>query len=374
MGKIVNIFEYIYVKSLILEEITKVINSPLFFTSYEQKHAIENMHTCRTAVRGGRIVQCPKCYTRSVIYNPCNNRGCPICSGRNKILWQKKLNKKLLPVSHHHLIFSMPQAFTLTWLRYKKKVSEILFKSASKVIAELRNETGLLCGSALDFQSHGKGMCYKPHIHCMLSDGGINKDGKWEKLGTLRHTEMARRFRQLAYQELLKQIPSESLPATKDINEREWYIYPEYHHDNGKTIVGYLSHTACGAVINLKQHFDITENTIRFSEAHNGKQIETELEKRTFVERYLNHIPPSGLVTIRYYGLYSNQHAEELKEIRKEFEVEDEVEEEVIIDLCPNCQTRMFTVVLFPAGTNPEEIELLCTRGPPRLLPVYNHN
>ena len=170
---------------------------------------------------------------------------------------------------------------------------------------------------------------------------------------------------------MLSQIPSESLPETKRINEREWHIYPEYHRDSGKSIAGYLGHSSCGAVINLKQSFDINANTIRFSETHNGKQVETELGKRVFVERYLNHIPPSGLVTIRYYGLYSNQHTEDLKKIRKDFEVIQEVEEEVIIDLCPNCQSKMFTVLLFPAGTDSEEIELFCTHGPPRLLPIY---
>jgi len=79
------------------------------------------------------------------------------------------------------------------------------------------------------------------------------------------------------------------------------------------------------------------------------------------------------LVTIRYYGFYSNQHTEELEEIRKEFEVEQEVEEECVVDLCPNCKTRMYTVVLFPAGTDPEEIELMCNRGPPRLVSAYSN-
>lgn len=361
-------------KSLILAEITKVMNGPLFFASTEQKKAVENMHTCRTAVRGGRIVQCPKCYTRTIIYNPCNTRGCPICSSRNKVLWQKKVSKKLLPVSHYHLVFSIPSAFTTTWLRNKKRVAEILFKSVSKVIAELRATTGLLCGSALDFQSHGRGMSYKPHIHCILSDGGINKNGQWERLGTLRYTEMAHRFHEIAYQELLKQIRIESLPNIKDIKENEWHVYPEYHRDTGKSIAGYLGHSACGAVINLKQTFDINENTIRFSETHNGKQIETVLGKKVFVERYLNHIPPAGLVTIRYYGLYSNQHTDDLKAIRKEFEPIQETEEESIIDLCPNCQTRMYTVVLFPANSDPDEIEQLCSHGPPRLLDAYSYN
>ncbi|WP_408034000.1 transposase zinc-binding domain-containing protein [Teretinema zuelzerae] len=56
------------------------MNSPLFFASTEQRKAVENMHTCRTAARGGRIVQCPNCYTRTVVYNPCNTRLCNLFS------------------------------------------------------------------------------------------------------------------------------------------------------------------------------------------------------------------------------------------------------------------------------------------------------
>jgi hypothetical protein len=366
--------ECIIMKRPILTEIKKVINSPNFFVSKDQRRAIENMHACRTAALGGRVVQCPKCYTRMAIYNPCNTRGCPVCSSRNKVLWKRRVQKKLLPDSHYHLIFCIPQAYTLTWLRNKKKVSNLLFKSASKVIGELRNETGLLLGSVLVFQSHGRGMCYKPHIHCILSAGGINIDGIWEKIGTLKYTEMARRFQQLAYEELVKQIDASGFPEKKDINEKEWYVFSEYHRDNGKSISGYLGSTAYGAVIDLTQNFDITDTSIRFSETHNGKVRETTLDKRIFVERYLNHIPPSGLVTVRYYGLYSNQHVEELKAIRKTFDVEEETEEEVVIDTCPHCQARMYAIVMFPLNMDPEEIEQLCTHGPPKLLPAYSNN
>lgn len=366
--------ESIIVKRLILSEITKVINSPNFFVSKDQRRAIENMHTCRTAARGGRVVQCPKCYTRIAIYNPCNTRGCPVCSSRNKVLWKRKVQKKLLPDSHYHLIFCIPQAYTLTWLRNKTKVANSLFKSVSKVIAELRTETGLLLGSVLAFHSHGRGMCYKPHVHCILSAGGINKKGVWERLSTLKYTEMTRRFQQLMFEELLKQIDASGLPDKKNINEKEWYIFSEYHRDNGKSIAGYLGSTSHGAVIDLTQNFEIADTSISFNETHNGKVRETTLDKRVFVERYLNHIPPSGLVTVRYYGLYSNQHVDELRAIRKTFDIDEETEEEVVIDTCPHCQTRMFTVVMFPLNMDPEEIEQLCTHGPPRLLPAYANN
>lgn len=354
--------------SPILREITNMMNTPLFFASTEQRRAVENMQTCRTAARGGRIVECTHCDNREIIYNPCNVRGCPSCSGRNKILWQNKLKSKLLPVSHYHLTFSIPYAFTTTWLRQKKTVTTVLFKSINKVFAGLKSETQLLFGYALTFQSHGRGMSYKPHVHCILSDGGINKEGKWEKFHQIVYSRLIERFKEITYQELLETIPSACLPNTKDIKHAEWNIYPEYHREGGKSIAGYLGHSAYGAVINLKQQFDIRENTITFTETHLGRAIDTTLETKTFVERYLNHIPPANFVTLRYYGLYSNQHTEELKKIRSHFPEESEKVEEIVVDICHICQSKMKTLLVFQGDADLNEIEEICNRSPPGRL------
>jgi len=350
----------------VLEEISSIVRRPLFFTTQEQRHSLDNMHTCRTIERGGRILECPNCTTRSVVFNPCNNRGCPECYRRNQILWKEKVQKKLIPTSHYHLVFSMPQAYVITWLRNKNRVMNCMFKIVNKVITELSNEFGLLMGCVLSFQSHGRGMCYKPHMHCILSAGGLNDKNEWIEIGTIRYTQIEDRFHYLMYRELALQIAVESLPVTKDIDNTEWHVHPEYHEKTGNHIAGYLSHTSCGAVINLKQSFQINGEKIPFTEMHNGKELKTELLRTTFVERYLNHIPPSGAVTVRYYGLYSNKNSERLKEAKKKFPVNNiEVEKEEIVDLCPECFSRMKVVLLFPADTSIEYIKMLCKQGPP---------
>jgi len=356
----------------LLKEINSIVRLPLFFISQEQRHALDNMHTCRTLERGGRILECPNCATRSVVYNPCNNRGCPECYRRNQILWNEKVLNKLVKTSHYHLVFSIPSAYVITWLRNKNRVMNCMFKCVSKVIVEMNNEFGLLMGCVLSFQSHGKGMCYKPHMHCILSAGGVNDKNEWIEIGTIKYTKIEDRFHYLMYRELSLQIACESLPITKEIEEKEWRIHPEYHDKTGSRIVGYLSHTACGAVINLKQTFKINGNTIVFSEMHNGKEIQTELLKTTFVERYLNHIPPRGAVTVRYYGLYANKNAERLKEVKKFFSEEIEAEKEEIIYLCPECLSRMKIVLLFTGDTRIEYIEMFCKQGPPQKYKVLN--
>jgi hypothetical protein len=350
----------------ILKEIDSIAHSPLFFMSYEQSRALERMHTCRTMDCGGRLLKCPNCATRAIVYNPCNQRGCPECAKRNQMLWKQKVEQKLLPVSHYHLVFSIPRAYTDTWLRNKRAVIQALFKSVSSVLAQTISEQNVLAGSVLVFQSHGKGMCYKPHMHCILSAGGLTDNKVWQEIGSLPYNIMAEQFSTLMSKELGKKILPECLPDTQLIRHTEWTIHPEYHHTSGNNIVGYLSHTACGSVINLKQDFKITTNTISFTETHNGKSIETELDKNTFVSRYFNHIPPDGVVCVRYYGLYSNKRKEDVEEARKQFPAEvEKKDDESVIDLCPKCNARMSTMVIFPPRTDLGYLNAYIDTGPP---------
>lgn len=350
----------------ILDEINSIVHSSMFFKTFEQQHALDNMQSCRTIHRGGRILECPNCDKHLIIYHPCNQKGCPTCSRRNQILWKEKVQKNILPVSHYHLVFSIPQAFTVVWLRNKHKVINILFKCVSKVISEISNEYDILVGSVLVFQSHGKSMCYKPHIHCILSAGGLSEQNEWVEIGSLKYSHMEDEFRTLVYQEMLENISGEGLPDTKDIDVKEWRVHPEYHQGSGNNIVGYLSHTACGAVIDLNQSFIINDDTIQFTETHNKQKIETTLKKKTFAERYLNHIPPKGSVTVRYYGLYANQHKKEFKKILKKFPKQEvEMEKKALVEYCPDCKTQMNTILIFPPNADLTYYEMVCEHGPP---------
>jgi hypothetical protein len=238
----------------------------------------------------------------------------------------------------------MPQAYVVTWLRHKQIITDILFETASKAIKSIEEEHGLLIGSVLVFQSHGKGMIYKPHIHCILTAGGITEKAEWKELGSIKYTEVERIFKSEAKRELNKRIPKTSLPDKNKIYEGEWRVHPEMHTGTGKWIAEYLSHAISGVVIDMKQPFVINEEegTIGFKEIHGGNETQTFLSKRIFTERYLNHIPPSGMVTVRYYSLYSNRHANDLETLRdilpRDETPYEEINEE---ELCPVCRTKM---------------------------------
>jgi len=358
-------------KSRILEQICSVALRSSFPAPAKLKRSLKNMKECRTTRYGGRVVQCPKCGTIKTIYNSCNQRGCPICHKRNQKLWEHRVLESLLNTNHFHLVFSIPQVFTAVWLRHKKEFMNAFFECVKRAIATISSDYGVTPGCVAVFQSHGRGMVYKPHIHCALTAGGITSDGKWVSLGSIAYTRLAKVIQDNLIKELLrKDIDKNELPDEKEIDNREWTVYSTYYQDSAEKIVGYLSHTANGVVINLNQDIgeDLVRGTMRFTENHAGKQISTELQKTTFVERYLNHIPPPHTVTVRYYGLYSNQYSSKLEELQKEFPIEINYEDKELVDHCPECHTPMDIIKTLEPYEVVMSYEEFCNHDPPENL------
>jgi hypothetical protein len=354
-------------KPAILDKICSVALQPTFPASARQKRALMGMQECRTTRYGGRVVQCPTCGSIKTIYNSCNQRGCPICYKKNQKLWEQRVLRTLINTSHFHLVYSIPQAYTLVWLRYKKDFTDAFYECVKKSIGTIPKDYGVTPGCVAVFQSHGTGMVYKPHVHCALTAGGITATGEWSALGSISYKRLAKVVQANLYKELLKKkIPIKDLPIKQEIDQKEWSVYATYYQDNAEKIIGYLSHAAGGVVINLQQHFqeNHAEGTISFVENHAGKQVRTELGKQTFVERYINHIPQPHTVTVRYYGLYSNRYGEQLEKLQEQFPLKI-VEERELKDHCPYCHSEMDIIKILEPYEVAMTIEEFRERDPP---------
>jgi hypothetical protein len=253
----------------------------------EKANYLKDFLECRTAAKGGRVLQCEDCGTLAVVYNACNRRGCPVCSRKNQMNWQVKMKQRLLPISHHHLVFSFPESFTEKWLKQPRGTVQELIKGVRKVIQKLEKQRKLTLGTILVFQSHCQGLAYKAHVHCMITDGGLDPEDKWQPLGVLPLAEMTTW--------LEKALAGEE-------QTKGWRIYESRHQEGGEAVVQYLGQRLHGAVVSadeVKAHDDTISLHCR-----NGS---FELSRGLFALRYLNHIPQKGTVLVRNCGLYSNR-------------------------------------------------------------------
>lgn len=288
--------------------------------SWQQTKVYSNMLTCHTLERGGRILECPECGAKMVSYNPCNQRGCPSCGNKNQLVWLEQAQKRLLQTSHHHIVFSPPEEWITKWFEEPADSINELLAIVNKAMKEYTEHIGLTMGYVLVFQSHGKGLCYKPHVHCILTAGGISETKTWKTYNTVNTNYLESLF------------------------EGHWKVHTELHKDTPNTILSYLGKAIHGLPIDIEHDVqeDREKKTVTIVDDHCGEDRITTLPILVFLERYWNHIPPSHVVTIRYYGLYSNRHADALKEIRIQIQPTGKPEHiEGILAICKKCDIPM---------------------------------
>jgi len=344
----------------ILEMLQKAVYENSLSVTQEQARLLRSYEKCRTEELGRQVFHCDNCDTTIVAYNPCNKRGCPKCSQKNQIAWFHHTNERILHTDHHHLVFSIPESYTLEWFKDKKSIINDLFNSTSYVIKKLEKTSGLRLGWVSVFQSHAKGLSYKPHIHCALTAGGLDETGTWKQIGPLplaiMKTQFEKRFRKIR-----KLAPAATIKGY-------WSIHIRTHEKTPLAILGYLSQNINCVSTNFDTALDDEGSTlINLKKKKSGTIKKTQIGEMLFLERYLNHIPPQGSVIVRYFGLYSNKHREELNAVREQVEKEKRPIPPKYYQECPNCKKEMRLVLIEwnVSGRNEERF-----KPPPGPLPT----
>ena len=339
-----------------------------------QEYLIDRFSECQTEALGGRILGCRGCGTRVVQYNPCNVRGCPKCAPYHQGQWRSAMQRRILPIGHYHITFSGPGWLTQLWLMRPAEVISALFGAASATLKAMFRPVGLLYGSTLVFQSHGQRLCYKPHIHCLLTPGGVDREGKWQAQRHINEASLREQFSRRLLRSLERTVVHQLnvVLGSSRGGENRCGVYATYHRGSPDPIIGYLARTVGGLVLDPKTEIQVGEATVSYHYTHNGERCRCELSDRQFLTRYLAHIPPPRAVTVRHYGLYATTHTGMLEWVRPQLQseihsVEPPAEEELFLPRCPACHRRRLAVESeFEAHQLPLELRLLAQiRGSP---------
>jgi Transposase zinc-binding domain/Putative transposase len=142
--------------------------------------AIEN---CRTAALGGHVARCQDCAYTTIAYNSCRNRHCPKCQGAAAREWMAAREAELLPVPYFHVVFTLPSAIGDIAYQNKAVIYNLLFKVAAETMRTIAADPmhlGARIGITAVLHTWGSAMMHHPHVHMIVSGGGISRDGsRW---------------------------------------------------------------------------------------------------------------------------------------------------------------------------------------------------
>lgn len=97
-------------------------------------------------------------------------------------------------------------------------------------------------------------------------------------------------------------------PMYRSVYKKHWCVRIEERYAHGKGVVLYLARYCKGGPVDPRQLKQITADVVKMSYLdHRDQRIKQQrLKPMDFITRLLQHVPPKGLHTIRYYGLYAS--------------------------------------------------------------------
>lgn len=149
----------------------------------DHRRTLEAIRDCRTAALGGHVDACDECGDLRISYNSCRNRHCPKCQGLNKEMWLIQQEDMLLPVAYFHLVFTLPHELNELCRYQPKFMYNLLFQSAWHTLNTLALDAkwlGAKTAATMVLHTWSQTLVLHPHVHCIVPNGGITKDGTWQ--------------------------------------------------------------------------------------------------------------------------------------------------------------------------------------------------
>ena len=287
----------------------------------EQRRTLEALSRCRTAELGGHRERCPECAFERPVYNSCGDRNCPTCQGIRSRRWLAARLDELLPCPYFHCVFTLPDALNALVFLAPERFYTLLFRAAWRTLRALFQRHGLgEPGVIAVLHTWGQTLCLHPHVHCIVTGGGLSADGKtWHAASPeflLDVFEMSEEFRK-GFCRLLRYHArhfggQSAVDLANEQASREWVVFCQAPPNGAPGVMAYLARYSYRTAIANRRILEVTDDgrvtfewkDYRAAEAGQAPPVRPmDLDADEFIRRFLQHILPDSFKRIRCFGL-----------------------------------------------------------------------
>jgi hypothetical protein len=279
---------------------------------------------CRTPALGGHVYACPDCGQTQYLYHSCRNRHCPKCQHENAQRWLQRQFNLQLPVSYFMLTFTLPGDLRPFARRHQKCVYDALFRASAEAAQQLARDprfVGGQLGLVGVLHTWARDLSYHPHVHYLVPAGGLADDGQtWlpsrsDFLVPVQALSLLFRakFRDAVHQtEWFSRVPAA-------VWEQDWVVHC-LPVGNGLTAFKYLAPYIFRVALSNRRLVKVEDDqvTFRYRASGTGETRFCTLPAEQFIQRFLQHVLPRNFVKVRYYGLFSPGHRQQLTALRQQ--------------------------------------------------------
>jgi len=224
-------------------------------------------------------------------------------------MWIQRELEKRVNAPYFLVTFTLPSELRSGFFGpLAKEAYDMFFGAVSSALTEkLATAKGLRAqvnGFTAALHTWNQKMEFHPHIHCLVPGAGLNARGKpvrVKKAGFLVYLPHL----QAAFRQHMRRLMEASgWQADPAIWIKDWGVHIQAA-GSGAAALKYIGAYVARTAITDARILDLSHNsvTFRWKDRSNHNRSETlTLPGIEFVQRYLRHVLPRGLRSVRYYG------------------------------------------------------------------------
>ena len=285
-----------------------------------QKKVLTAISRCRTAALGGHKLVCEHGDYERMAYNSCRDRHCPKCQALAQEKWIAARSRRILAIGHFHVVFTLPAELRALARLHPAVVYQAMLRAVADTLLELgRTRKGLTFGLTLILHTWTRELAFHPHVHVLLSAGGLALDGG--RFIRLRHRYL---FPLGMLGELFRGKVLAALGAARDagkfperteadyarliaqVKHKRWITYVKKPFRKSTHVLQYLGRYTHRVGMANSRLVEETDQQVTFRTKHGRTAT---LESVEFLYRLIQHVLPAGFRKIRHAGLYASAQA-----------------------------------------------------------------
>lgn len=284
------------------------------------KKEVAKFEFCGDIRKGYRLFVCEGCHSTKLIALKCKGKFCPTCAVGESQRWSDLVAHDMFAVNHRHVIFTIDEGLREIFLmdKYRSVLLKGLMDEAARVVLEALGKNRKVQGGVVAaLHTFGSKLEFNPHVHMVVTMGGITPDGQWKTYDYLPYKRL-RVYWQNAVLKLIRRTLSPwdkkrvqpRLQRAYKANAEGFYVNaPKRSRTHLKGLLKYISRYMKRGPIAVDRILMYDGESVLFSyKDKRTNRKETHLMSvEAFIGALIRHIPDRHFKTIRRYGIYSRR-------------------------------------------------------------------
>ena len=296
------------------------------------QRVLHRLKICRTASLGYHVYRCTneECGQLKYQYHSCHDRHCPQCGAIKKEQWIEARMQELLPVKYYHVVFTLPHELNSLVLGNRKVLYKLLFDASAQTLLNFAKDEkylGAVPGITSILHTWGQQLSFHPHIHCIISGGGITADKGWKNavkndwqflfpvkaMGLVYRAKfMDGLGRLIENKTVLPKAGTDIRALFNMVYKKAWIVYAKAPFGGPQAIIEYVGRYTHKVAIGNHRICSINDPdssvTFSYKDYSDGNtQKQMTLNATEFIRRFEQHILPERFTKIRTYGYLANR-------------------------------------------------------------------